>query len=129
MGSAEMIGYGAILLAQMKMPLIWASLGLVGALIVGALLIGLVERWRKRSRSWGVTAGDQLSHFRELHAQGVLSKEEFDQIRAQLADKLREEMKLNDAPSVQITATPGPPHQAAPPSSDGIRPGEPPQAL
>jgi uncharacterized membrane protein len=129
MGSAGMIGYGAILLAQMKMQLIWASLGLVGALIVGALLIGLVERWRKRSASSGVTAGDQLSHFRELYARGVLSKEEFDQIRAQLADKLREEMKLNEAPSAQVTAAPGPPRQAAPPSGDGVRPGEPPPAL
>ena len=127
MGSARMIGHGAVLLAQMKMQLIWASLALVGALFLGAILIGLVERWRKRSASVGLTAGDQLSHFRELYARGVLTKEEFEQIRAQLADKLREEMQLTGVPPVQ-EAPPEPPPQAGPPSSDGIRPSEPPPA-
>ncbi|MBI1914825.1 MAG: SHOCT domain-containing protein [Planctomycetes bacterium] len=128
MGSAGMIGHGAVLLAQMKMQLVWASLGLVGALILGAVLIGLVERWRKRSASAGLTAGDQLSHFRELYARGVLTKEEFEQIRAQLAEKLRAEMQRKEATPAQATAPPEPPHQAGPPSSDGIRPSEPPQA-
>ena len=129
MGSAGMIGHGAVLLAQMKMQLLWASLALVVALILGAVLIGLVERWRKRSASAGLTAGDQLSHFRELYARGVLTKEEFEQIRAQLADKLREEMQLKEeAPPAQATAPPESPPPAGSPSSDGIRPSEPPPA-
>jgi len=128
MGSAGMIGHGAVLLAQMKMQLVWASLGLVVALILGAILIGLVERWRKRSASAGLTAGDQLSHFRELYARGVLTKEEFEQIRAQLADKLREEMQLKETPPAQATAPPEPSHPAGSPSSDGIQSREPPPA-
>ncbi len=128
MGSAGMIGHGAVLLAQMKMQLIWASLGLVGALFLGAVLIGLVERWRKRSASAGLTAGDQLSHFRELYARGVLTKEEFERIRAQLADKLREEMQLKEAAPAQATAPPEPSRPAGPPSSDGIQTSEPPPA-
>ena len=126
MGSAGMIGHGAGLLAQMKMQLVWASLALVGALLLGAVLISLVERWRKRSASAGLTAGDQLSHFRELYARGVLTKEEFEQIRAQLADKLREEMQLKEAAPAQATAPPEPSRQAGPPSSDGIQSSEPP---
>jgi hypothetical protein len=127
MGSAGTIGHGTLLLAQVKMELIWASLALVVALLVGAILIGLVERWRKRSASVGLTAGDQLSHFRELYAQGVLSKEEFEKIRAQLAEKLREEIKLKEELPAPV-APPLEPPPTGPPSSDGIRSREPPQA-
>jgi len=109
----------------MKMQIVWASLALVGALVVGAILISAVERWRKRSASAGLTAGDQLSHFRRLYDQGVLSKEEFEQIRAQLADKLREEMQVQGAPPAQAdvpgAAPPAPPEPPGP-SSDGAPP-------
>src|SRR6059058_2795335 len=93
MGSAGTIGSGTVLLARWDMRIFWASLGMVGALIVGAVIIGMVERWRKRSVA-GPSAGDQLSHFRELYEQGTITREEFERIRGRLAGKLRDELKL-----------------------------------
>ncbi len=122
MGSAGMIGHGTVLFAQMKTQIIWASLGLVGAIIVGAVVIGMIERWRKRSASAGLSAGDQLSHFRELYDQGVLTKEEFEQVRAQLAEKLREEMQLKEVPPAQASAPPAPPLNQTEPPPNGLRP-------
>jgi type VI protein secretion system component VasK len=121
MGSAGMIGPGTVLLARMDWRIVWASLGLVGVLIVGAVVIGMVERWRKRSASARLSAGDQLSHFRELYDQGVLTKEEFEQIRAQLAEKLREELQLKEAAPAQAIVPAVPPPKPAEPPPNGLR--------
>jgi len=118
-----MIGPGTVLLGRLDWRIVWASLGLVGALILGAIVISMVERWRKRSDAAGLGAGDQLSHFRELYEQGVLTKEEFEQIRAQLAGKLREELHLKDAPPAEPSATESPPLNVTEPPPNGLRPG------
>src|SRR5205823_7092209 len=79
MGSAGTIGQGAVLVAAMDWRIFWASLGLVGVLILGAIIIGMVERWRKRSTDVGLSANDQLSHFRQLYDEGTITGEEFEQ--------------------------------------------------
>jgi hypothetical protein len=89
--------------------LLWATLGLAGAVLVGAILITLVDRWRKRSAEPPCTASDQLEEFRSLYERGELSQEEFDRIRATLTDQLREELE------VQLGG-PVPPQVAPPPS-------------
>src|SRR5439155_26053761 len=82
--------------------LFWPTQGIVAALLVGALLIKWMERWRKSRDPGKLSAGDQLSHFRELFSRGTISKEEFEQIRARLAGELRKEMKLGPAPEVPV---------------------------
>ena len=109
------------LLARMDWRIVWASLGLVGVLLLGALIIGMVDRWRKRSASEVLSAGDQLSHFRRLYEQGTLTREEFERIRARLAEKLRDELKLRP----QVPAE-GPPSAEAPPPGRTPGPAEPP---
>jgi hypothetical protein len=97
----------------------------VVTLLLGALVIALVDRWRKRSRQDRPDTGDQLSHFRSLYDRGELSREEFEQIRAKLGAKLRQEMKISpksDVPAKGEPPTPaaaaGPPARGAP----GVRP-------
>jgi len=118
------------LLAQLggKFRIFWATLGLVTALIVFAIIVAITQRWRKRSPTEGLTAGDQLSHFRELRDRGEITAEEFERIRAQLAGDLRKEMNLGPAPvREQATAPPaggsGPSELTLPqPPSENIRP-------
>jgi hypothetical protein len=88
-------------------PVLWTTLAMVAALLVGALLIAIVDRWRKRSAaSERMTPGQQLSHFRTLYEKGELSREEFERIRALLGGRLREDLNL--PPSKPALAAPAP---------------------
>jgi hypothetical protein len=103
-------------------PLFWTSLALVGALLLAALIIALVDRWRKRPAQTAAPAGEQLSYFRSLYARGDISREEFERIRARLGGRLREQFqvparaeqppapeKSNPAPAEAPPAAPPPP--------------------
>jgi len=104
MDGTGLIGQACLLAqADARLRLFWATLGLVAALLLGALLIKWMERWRKSSDSGKLSAGDQLSHFRELYSRGTISKEEFEQIRTRLAGELRKEMNVGPAPEMQVS--------------------------
>jgi hypothetical protein len=123
---------GEILLAQgVKLQFIWYTLGIVGALLAGAFVIALVERWRKKSGMEGLSAGDQLTHFRKLYDQGAISQEEFERIRSQLVPDLRKEMNVPPQPqaspapaptppSTDIMTLPRPPEDRPPGGSEGV---------
>jgi uncharacterized membrane protein len=74
------------------------SLLLAAALLVGALIIAWAARWRKRSVSEGVSASDQLAHFRSLYEQGAISQEEFNRLRGLLGGRLKAELELGPKP-------------------------------
>ena len=110
------------LLADLTPQFIWPTLILVVTLLVGAFIISLVERWRKRAPSVTLTAGDQLTKFRELYDRGQITREEFEAIRAELADRIKAEAGVAISP-----APPSPPPSPAPPRPpepppDGIKP-------
>jgi hypothetical protein len=97
---------------------LWASLGLIGILLVGALIIWWADRWRKRTAAPPEGSGDQLSHFRELYERGELSPEEFERIRGLLGQRLRQEL--------DVPPPPPPDGRPAEPPETGIRPAPPP---
>lgn len=88
--------------------LLWAGLGLVGLILLGALVIVLLDRWRKRGEPPPLTANEQLAQFRELYERGELSQEEFDRIRARLTPHLRSELG-GQPPPASGPLPPGPP--------------------
>lgn len=93
----DSIGCGllAILLADdIKFRILWPTLGLVAVFLVGAVVFSLLDRWRKRNRIEGMSAGDQLTHFRELRDKGTITQEEYERIRSQLAGDLRKELNV-----------------------------------
>jgi hypothetical protein len=98
--------------------LLWATLALAGAVLVGAAIITLLDRWRKRAgQIEECTANDQLAQFRLLYEQGALSKEEFERIRATLTERLREEMDVPaEAPPAAAPPVVPPPAGAQPPA-------------
>ncbi|MBN1851739.1 MAG: hypothetical protein JW829_03415 [Pirellulales bacterium] len=59
----------------------------------------LVIRWaRTQTKDGIVTSTEILTQFRELHANGRLSDDEFQSIRSQLISQLQSEMKKDDKP-------------------------------
>jgi hypothetical protein len=123
-----------------RAPVLVTTLALVVALMVGAVVIALVDRWRKRAamKEEQGGAGEQLSHFRALYDRGEITREEFERIRALLGQRLRQELDLKKpaappAPEA-AAASPGsfraekpaaPPAPDAPPSGNGD--GSPPE--
>jgi uncharacterized membrane protein len=64
------------------------------ALIVVGVYI--VKRFRDRAGGDKPPSSELLTHFREIHAQGVLSDEEFRTIKSQLAARLQREINDNE---------------------------------
>jgi hypothetical protein len=93
--------------------LLWATLILVGVILVGAAVIAWLDRWRKRASPPSVDTHAQLAHFQELYERGTLSQEEFEHIRSRLSGKLRQELDLPQAPGADEADGPVPP--ASPP--------------
>jgi hypothetical protein len=69
---------------ELNFELIWAAVGLVGAVLVGVMVIVWVDRWRKRSGTDAGAPSDELSHYRMLFEQGLLTAEEYERIRRRL---------------------------------------------
>jgi hypothetical protein len=103
----------------------WPLLCLAAALIVGAVVIVLVGRWRKASATLGPSASDELAQYRALYEQGAISEEEYRKLRALLGGEIRKNLDVpGKAPapaSDKVQASP-PPADEPPPT--GIRPTE-----
>ena len=99
--------------------LLWATLILAAALVVGGVIIALLDRWRKRSSQEPPSATDQLADFEELYEQGELSEKEFARIKARLSEELREELDLPEPPSTPEKEQKEPPPPGTPSSSPG----------
>lgn len=96
---------GARVLAETPdwgLPIVWASLPLVGVLLLAAMIIAYVKRRCQKSGSDRSPSGEQLSHFRVLYERGELSREEFQRIRGQLGARMRKEMDLPAAPAEEV---------------------------
>jgi hypothetical protein len=76
------------------LQLLWLTLFLAAVLLLGALVLIWIDRWRKRPGSERLSANEQLTNFRELYEQGQLSQEEFERIRALLSGQLQHELDL-----------------------------------
>lgn len=112
--------------------LIQPGLYLVGALLVGAMVIAVVGRWRKTNRAVSVTPSEQLAAFRTLYDRGEMSQAEFDRVKALLGNQLRPAAAPAPPPApappapangqIEAPAPPVPPPQAEGPPSDGVKP-------
>jgi hypothetical protein len=106
-------------------------LALVVVLLIGAAAVALVKRWRQKTVSETMSPSEQLAEYRSLYDQGVMSKDEYDRLRALLGAQLREvKTKAPDpmaaqpkaAVDIQPPAAQPPANAngvAAPPSADG----------
>jgi hypothetical protein len=81
---------------------------LAGALLVGALVIAYVSRWRRRADRDLLQPDDQLAHYRSLYEQGAMSQDEFERVKARLGSDLRRRPRPR-VPHPEVPTTPGSP--------------------
>jgi hypothetical protein len=94
MAALATIVFSSVLSDERTMQLLWTSLCLVAALLVAAVVIACVNRWRRqRDTQEDLSSPNaQLAHFRSLYEKGAISKEEFERLRALLAARMRESL-------------------------------------
>jgi uncharacterized membrane protein len=77
----------------MDHPLSRSALLFALILIMTAIGLAIARRFRDRSDSDGSDRQDLMTEFRDLHAKGGLSDEEYRTIKTKLAAELREELR------------------------------------
>jgi hypothetical protein len=110
-GQQELIG------AAFEWQHLWPVLALIGALLLGSVVIAAVRRWQLRPDTPYLEASEQLAQYRQLREQGVISEEEFKRLRAVLGGELRRAVDLPVRPPAesfskandQVGAPGGPP--------------------
>jgi hypothetical protein len=129
MAADELLGARPIIAALDPSTLV-PILTLVGALLLGALVIAIIRRWRPANAPLSPSASDQLAQFRRLYEQGAISEEEFKRLRAVLGEEIRRAIDLparptepSKPPEQTSQPTPGhePPAETGPPPA-GIKP-------
>jgi hypothetical protein len=94
---------------------IWGTAGLALALLAGALVIWLVDRWRKKAATTANSA-EELTDYRGMLDRGEITEEEYAKLRTRVSGRMKQ------APPAP-TATPGP--AATPPAAPQVE--QPPQ--
>ena len=77
-----------------RIQLVLAAFGIVVVILIGAGLIELAKRWRKRPFQAKISASEQLAQFREQFERGEIKPEEFERIRTLLNERIRQEMEV-----------------------------------
>ena len=105
--------------------LLLTSLCLVVALLVAAVVVALVNRWRRqRDAKEALSPDAQLAHFRSLCEAGTISPEEFERLRAVLSARLKESLGVSQPPPAPPPPEtgiqrPDGPHPPLPPEGGG----------
>jgi hypothetical protein len=91
----------------------WLLVGLLAAaLLVAAIVVWAVDRWRKRITSDDARAGEELTSFRALYERGEITEEEYNRVRSKVASRVK-------------TKPAGPATAAAPGAAPGTAGGQP----
>ena len=70
--------------------LIIGTAALAGALLVGAFVIFLVDRWRKRAALAEVAdTGAELTGFRAMYERGEITEEEYNRLRLKVSERVK----------------------------------------
>ncbi len=98
--------------------LLWCTVAMVGSLLVGAAIVALVDRWRKKRLLRESEPADQLARYTALHEKGVLSTEEYERIRKLFKSRMAEKLAVQES-------KPPPSEPSAPPAADPENPQNP----
>ncbi len=69
--------------------IIWGSVGLAAALLVGALVITIVDKWRRRAAMEEREAGLELTDFRAMYESGEITEAEYNRLRLRVANRVK----------------------------------------
>lgn len=93
-GSIAVVNSAQTVAAGSDFTLLWTTLPVIGAILLGAVLIAYAKRWRQREETFHYSTNDELAHFRALYERGELSAEEYGRIQRRLSDRLKKEMNV-----------------------------------
>jgi len=93
--------------------LIWGMAGLAAALVVGAVAILFVDRWRRSAALVEREPGQELTDFRAMFERGEISKEEYEKLRLKVAIRVKPG-ETAPAATKDAPVTPVPPPIAGP---------------
>ncbi|WP_439621845.1 hypothetical protein [Gemmata sp.] len=105
---------------------IWGTAGIAVALLAGAFVIWLVDKWRKNAAA-PPDATEELSGFRGMLQRGEITEEEYARLRNKVAARVRDAVaRAGDGVATGATGTAGaaagPPDPLPPvPPGDGSR--------
>lgn len=106
MAALEAIVFSFVLADERTMQLLLTSLCLVAVLLVAAVIVAWVNRWRRqRDRKEDLSPNVQLAHFRSLFEAGAISAEEFERLKAVLNARMRESLGVPAMPKPGSSAT------------------------
>jgi hypothetical protein len=101
----------------------WLLVGLMAAaLIVGAVVVWAVDRWRKRITSDAGRSGEELTSFRAMYERGEITEEEYNKVRNKVATRVKTAPAAPAGPG----AAGGPAAASAPGPAAGGQPAAPP---
>ena len=69
---------------------IWGTAGLALALLGGALVIWLVDRWRKKATATTTNTAEELTDFRGMYERGEITEEEYVRLRNKVSGRMKE---------------------------------------
>ncbi|HEY2911051.1 MAG TPA: SHOCT domain-containing protein [Gemmataceae bacterium] len=72
-----------------KPEIIWGSVGLAAALLIGAVVIYLVDKWRKQGAMAERAGGGELTDFRAMYERGELTEAEYNKLREKVAARVK----------------------------------------
>ena len=89
---------------------IWGTAGLAVALLVGAIVIWLVDRWRKKAAQIRNSA-EELTDYRGMYERGEITEEEYAKLRTRVSGRVKQ------PPAAPSTTAPTPPTEGTPPQN------------
>jgi hypothetical protein len=92
--------------------LLWVGV-LASVLVIGGLIIGRLDRWRKRQMETEDDSPEHIGSFRSMYERGELSKEEYERVLWRMAE--RAGSKARPASTATTTPPPTPPSNPEPP--------------
>ena len=93
--------------------ILWVSV-LLGVLVVGAMILARVDRWRKRQMEDVDDTPEHIGSFREMYERGELTKEQYDRVLRRMAE--RAGGKPKPVPTTARADAESPRNQEPPPS-------------
>lgn len=85
----------------------WLAVGLlIAVLLIGAVVLSFMDRWRKKQLLASQDPAEALTSFRTLYEQGELSEEEYQRVRDRVAMKMKESNALPQVQSDIVVDTP-----------------------
>ncbi len=90
-----------------RSEVVWAMVGLTASLIVGAVVIYAVDKWRKRADT-GPSQADEaatLTSYRAMYEAGEITEAEYAVLRQRIADRVK---KPAPAPDASASGAPAP---------------------